>query len=193
MRLRILVFLFCVLPAFPLFAQPPTEYATLAERLAEYGRLTTDWDVEGLLDLTCPELFEIVPRHVLREQLCGLRSDENMTVTLHGFTVDEIGPFATERGSTYVPVSCHHGMTFDLLSTAYRAPEFARRLKRMLEKTYAEVHYDAAAHRMEVVAPKTLFAIHHAAAGQWFFVEYRPDNIALLDLLVPPVVRERFH
>lgn len=191
MRSRILFSCLCVLQSLFLFAQPAVDYAPLTDRLAEYGQLTMKGNVDGLLDLTCPELFEIVPRSLLRDQMSGLQSDENMAVIVHDFTVDHIGESITDQGTTYIPVACHHGITFVLRSEAYRSADFSDRLVRMLEKTYADVRFNTADFQIEVAAPKAMFAIRHAADGKWFFVEYRLENAALMDLLVPPVVREQ--
>lgn len=191
MRVRILFSCFCLLQSLFLAAQPPVDYAPLTDRLAEYGQLTMKGNVDGLLDLTCPDLFEIVPRNLLRDQMDGLQSDENMAVIFHDFTVDQIGESILDHGVTYVPLDCHHGITFVLRSEAYRSPDFSDRLIRMLEKTYADVRFNTADYQIEVVAPKAMFAIRRTANGDWFFVEYRPENAALMDLLVPPAVWEQ--
>ena len=175
-----------------LTAQTAVDYAPLADRLAEYGKLTMNWDIDGLLDLTAPELFEVVPRATLRQQMSGLLSDEDMRVTFHDFAADRIGEAVAYRGTTYAPVSCHFGLTFELLSERYRDPKFSGRMVRMLEKTYGRVAFDAARHRIEVYVPKELFAIQPAADAPWYFVEYRSDNAALMDLIIPAAVREQF-
>ena len=190
MRLRILVFLLCLLAGPGAYAQDTVDYAPLADRLATYGQLTMQWDIDGLLDLTVPDLFEIVPRATLREQMSGLQSDEHMRVTFHDFTIDRIGEAVTDFGASYAPVDFHHAITFELLSPEYRAADFAGRMVRMLEKTYPNVRYDAAKHRIDVNAAKSLYAIQAAPDAEWYFVEYRPENAALMDLLVPERVRE---
>jgi len=191
MRLQLLAFFFCAFSGLSLTAQSPVDYSPLAERLADYGQLTMAWDINGLLDMTAPGLFEIVPRATIREQMTGLQSDENMEVTFHDFIVDRIGEAVTLDGEAYVPISCHHGITFELKSERYRAPDFARRIVRMLEKSYHDVSFDDANHRIDVHVPKSMYAIRPGPASDWYFVEYRPENAALMDLLVPPAVREQ--
>ncbi|MEL7163652.1 MAG: hypothetical protein AAFN92_23035, partial [Bacteroidota bacterium] len=99
-----------------LTAQAPDPYSVIADRLAEYGRLTMEWNLDALLDLTDPELFEIVPRAVMRDQLSGLSSDENMEVRFADFTVDRIGELIAYDGIDYVPIDFHHGMCFTMKS-----------------------------------------------------------------------------
>lgn len=191
MRLQLLALFFCAFSGLSLMAQSSVDYSPLAERLADYGRLTMAWDIEGLLDMTAPGLFEIVPRATIREQMTGLQSDDNMEVTFHGFTIDRIGQAVSLDGAAYVPVSCHHDITFVLKSERYRTPDFALRIVRMLERSYHDVVFDDASHRIEVHVPKSMYAIRPGPASDWYFVEYRHENAALMDLVVPPAVREQ--
>lgn len=193
MNLRILISSLCVLAGLAISAQDTINYTPLADRLADYGQLTVAWDIDGLLDFTAPGLLEIVPRAALREQMTGLQSDDDMTVTFHDFFVDRIGEAVTLRGESFAPVTCHHGITFELKSDAYRAPVFAARMVRMLEKSYGDVRYDAATHRIDVRVEKTMYAIRRTPSAEWFFVEYRPENAGLMDLLIPPAVREQLN
>lgn len=188
---RLLVLFLVFFGGNSLSAQAEIDYTPLANRLADYGRLTMSWDIDGLLDMTVPELFEFVPQEVLRKQMEGLRSDEDMEVRLHNFTVDRIGEAVTQRGRTFVPITCHHNITFTLKSAAYRDAAFADRMLRMLEKSYPQVDFDPNNHAIEVMVNKSMFAIRSSAKEDWFFVEYRPENAALMDLLVPPSVREQ--
>lgn len=190
MRLRILFFCLCALSTLALPAQITVDYAPIADRLADYGKLTMAWDIDGLLDLTDPALLDVVPRSALREQMTGLQSDDDMAVTFHDFLVDRIGEAVSLRGETFVPLECHHGITFELKSVAYRDPDFAARMVRMLEKSYPDVHFDKANHRIDVRVTKAMFAIRRSPAADWYFVEYRPENVALMDLLVPAAVRD---
>lgn len=191
MRLRIFLFLLCLVNGLSLAAQTELDYTPLANRLADYGKLTMNWDIEGLLDMTAPALFDIVPRATIREQMYGLQSDEDMEVTFHDFIIDRIGKAVERQGEAFSPVECHHGITFKLRSERYRSPEFAGRMVRMLEKSYPEVRFDAANHVIEVMVPKSLYAIRASPSDDWYFVEYRPENAALMDLVVPPTVREQ--
>ncbi|MEM1358931.1 MAG: hypothetical protein AAGF89_12070 [Bacteroidota bacterium] len=187
-----------LLTAFLLFslllsAQVTDPYARIADRLAEYGRLTMNADLEGVLSFTDPELFEIVPKEVLYQQLAGLRSDENMQVVFSDFTVDNIGEVVSRDGVDYVPISFHHQLTFRMKSAEYREPEVLQRLARMMEKSYGSASVDEAAATVSLTARKSMFAIRRGVKKNWYFVEYRPENSAMVDLLVPPVVREQFN
>lgn len=162
----------------------------MANRLAEYGRQTMAWNVEGLLDLTDPQLFEIVPREVLVHQFNNLQSDENITIKVTDFTVDRIGEIVSSRGVDYAPVDFHHGITFRLVSATYCEPDNFQRVVRMLEKNYGKVSVDRATNVLKVTTHKSMFAIRRKEKGPWYFVEYRPQNASMIDLLVPAVVRE---
>lgn len=191
MLTRLFALLLCIFASVSLAAQPKIDYTPLANRLAEYGQLTMAWDIDGLLKMTVPALFEYIPEDLLREQMEGLLSDENMEVTVSAFTVDEIGEAVLQFGAAYVRIKCHHHITFQLRSPAYRAPDFVDRMIRMLEKSYPEVTYDPANHAIKVYVLKPMFAIRASEEAAWNFVEYRPENAALMDLLVPPTVREQ--
>lgn len=191
MRTRFFALLFVLFAGTSLAAQGDIDYTPLANRLATYGRLTMAWDIDGLLGMTVPDLFEFLPQDVLRQQMEGLRSDENMEVTFHNFTIDRIGEAVTQGQRAFVPVECHHNITFRLKSDAYRAPDFAARMVRMLEKSYPQVVFDPQNHAIEVMVDKSMFAIRASEKTDWYFVEYRPENAALMDLLVPPSVREQ--
>jgi len=175
-----------------LWGQAEVDYTPLAERLAEYGRQTMSWNTEALLDLTDPQLFEIVDREMMANQLEGLRSDQDMEVSFTNFTVDEIGSMVEYYDDTFVSLRIHHGITFRMLSPKYQAEPFMYRMKRMLQKNYGSVVIDAWDSTIKVIVKKSMFAIKRGATGPWCFVEYRPENAALMDLVVPPVVREQF-
>jgi hypothetical protein len=174
-----------------LSAQEEVDYSPLVDRLAQYARLTMNWEVDSLLDLTDPQLFEIVPREAVRNQLAGLSSDENLGVKFGEFTIDEIGEIVYYHDEAYSPIKCHQKIVFTLLSDKYKTPEFRHRMLRMLQKSHGSgsVRYNEAAQIISVVAEKSLFAIRRGKAATWNFVEYRPENAALLDLLLPPAVR----
>jgi hypothetical protein len=191
MRTRFLILLLSLFSSLAIIAQETIDYTPLANRLADYGRLTMSWDIDGLLDLTDPQLFDFFPRETLRQQMSGLASDENMEVTLHDFTVDRIGEAISQDQETFAPVDCHHGITFRMKSAEYQADSFFTRMTRMLEKSYGNVQVDLANHTIEVSVPKSMFAILRDHKNSWCFVEYRSENAALMDLLVPPAVRER--
>ncbi|MFK8164704.1 MAG: hypothetical protein AB8H12_19820 [Lewinella sp.] len=172
-------------------AQDTMDYSPLADRLAKYARLTMDWEVDSLLDLTDPQLFEIVPREAVRSQMAGLSSDEDLQVEFGEFTIDEIGEIVTHQTDAYSPIKCHQKIVSTLLSEKYKTPEFRQRMLRMLQKSHGtgSVRYNETTQSFSVVAEKSLFAIRRGKAAAWNFVEYRPENAALLDLLLPPAVR----
>ncbi len=167
------------------------DYNPLADRLAQYARLTMNWEVDSLLDLTDPQLFEIVPREAVRNQLMGLSSDEDLSIEFGEFTIDEIGEIVTYQSESYSPIRCHQKIVFTLLSEKYKTPEFRERMLRMLHKSHGSgsVRYNEKDQSILVIAEKSLFAIRRGKAADWYFVEYRPENAALLDLLLPPAVR----
>jgi hypothetical protein len=180
-----------VLLGTALSAQEEVDYSPLTDRLAQYARLTMNWEVDSLLDLTDPQLFEIVPREAVRNQLAGLSSDKDLSVKFGAFTIDEIGEIVTYRDEAYSPIRCHQDILFTLLSEKYKTPAFRQRMLRMLQKSHGSgsVRYNEKAQTISVVAEKSLFAIRRGKAADWYLVEYRPENAALLDLLLPPAVR----
>lgn len=172
-------------------AQTTTAYTQLAERLRAYGQKTMDWDIEGMLDMTVPELFSYVPREVLRTQMNSLRSDENMTVHFKDFTAGKIGPVVQYQSKSFAPITCRYRVVFELHSPEYRAPPFVEQMLQMLRQSYGNARY--LSDRMVIVTEtdKKMYAIRPADTAVWYFAEYRIDNAVLMDLLVPPVVREQ--
>ncbi len=189
--LRNCLIIFLLLAGTLVNAQSTPDYTPLAERLARYARLSMDWKIDSLLDLTDPQLFEIVPREAVWKQLTGFMSDENMSVIVKNFTIDEIGEIVGHHQDAYAPVKCHHQFEFHLESAEYREPAAQQRIVRMLRKRYGteNVRVSTPDHLIYVHVEKSMFAIRRGAAAQWYFVEYRPENAALLDLLLPPPVR----
>lgn len=189
--MRKLLFLFAFLLVAALPAQDSTAYAAIADRLATYAKRSMAWDVDGLLDLTDPELFEVIPRESMHRRLSGLRSDENMTVTVSDFTIDDIGEMVPYGKEAFVPITCHHRMSVTLNTAPYREKSFRDRLTRMLQKSHGsgKVRSGEAPHTLIVEVNKSMFAVRRGTTANWYFIEYRPDNAALLDLLLPPVVR----
>lgn len=188
--MRKLFFFLLILAATSLTAQDAA-YSAIADRLATYARCAMARNVEGMLDLTDPELFEVVPRPAMARQLHAFQSDENMAIEVRNFAIDEIGEIVTYHGEAFAPVSCHHQIVFKPLTAAYRTPEARSRLKKMLEKNFGagSVRQTGADQPLTVLVKKSMFAVRRASQGEWYFIEYRPDNAALLDLLLPPVVR----
>lgn len=180
-----------VLFSTALSAQKTFDYTPLTDRLAQYARLTMNWEVDSLLDLTDPQLFEIVPREAVRNQLTGLSSDKDLSVKFGAFTIDEIGEVVTYHDEAYSPIKCHQKIVFTLLSEKYKSLEYRQRMLRMLQKSHGSgsVRYNEEAQSITVIAEKSLFAIRRGRSADWYFVEYRPENAALLDLLLPPAVR----
>lgn len=189
-------FFFCFLLLFAapnLSAQTADDYTPIAERLAAYARQTMDWEIDSLLDLTDPELFEVIPRQAMRAQLAGLSSDEDMEVTFKDFTIDDIGEIVNYREDGFAPIKCHHRIEFRMRSDKCRAKDFQDRMARMLQKSYGKdrVRHNPEQGLITVNVVKSMFAIRRGKAAKWCFVEYRPENAALMDLLLPPVVREQ--
>lgn len=170
-------------------AQDSLDYTPLAERLADYARLAMARDVDGLLDLTDPALFEVIPRRFLRDHLTVAAADDRLSVRVTDYTIDSIGKLIDHEGATYAPVRCHHRLTYRLLQSD---AELRRRLARMLEKRYGPASRRPSDHPAELAAEvaTALLAVRRGT-GDWYFVEYRPENGALLDLVLPEAVRER--
>lgn len=147
--------------------------------------------VDSLLELTDPELFEVIPKAAVRSQLSGLAANENFRVVIDGFTFDRIGEVVSYRQQSFAPVSCHQHIVFYLLSPEFRSPQAKARMVRTLEKKHgaANVYAAAGAHTISVTAEKSLFAIRRSPQAPWKFIEYRAENAAILDLLLPPAVR----
>lgn len=174
-------------------AQAAADYTPIAERLADYARLTMDWEIDSLLDLTDPELFEVIPRDAMRAQLEGLSSDENMEVVFKDFTIDQIGEIVNYHEDGFAPIECHHRIEFRMLSAKYLDKKFQAEMVRMLQSNYGaeRIKHDAERGIITVAVVKSMFAIRRGKAADWCFVEYRPENAVLMDLLLPPVVREQ--
>jgi|GEM_PF-2926155 len=191
--LRLYPLFLLVVVASGLSAQATPDHSPLAGRLADYARLTMNWEIDSLLDLTDPELFEIVPRTAVRTQLAGLSSDDNIAITFRDFTIDNVGEIVNYQEDGFAPVSCHYGIEFRLLSEDYRAENFQRRMVRMLQKRHGndQVYHDSQRHVITVAAVKSLYAIRRGLDAKWCFVEYRRENVGLMDLLLPPAVRDR--
>lgn len=154
-----------------------------------------EWKVDSILEFIDPQLFDIVPRSVMRDQLVGLNADGNIDVRFRSFTVDEIGALVDDGEVVYVPINIHHEMVIRLLSSAYQSEDTRSRMQRMLEKRHGvtSVRYDTNRNTFFVQQHKRMFGIRRGATAPWYFVEYQPENVALLDLLVPPPVREKLN
>jgi hypothetical protein len=193
--LRIVVILLMLLFSPVLPGQRVDCYQEVARRLADYGRLTMEWKVDSMLEFTDPQLFEVVPRSVMREQLMGLNADGNIDVRFRSFTVDQIGALIPDEDVVYVPIKIHHEMIMRLLSISYQGEDMRNRLQRMLEKRHGpnNVRYDASRKAFFVQQHKRIFGVRRGPDAPWYFVEYQPENVALLELLVPPPVREKLN
>lgn len=193
--MRIIIAFSFLLITNGLFGQREDGYQEVARRLADYGRLTMEWKVDSMLAFIDPELFEIVPRSVMRNQLVGRNEDGNVDVSFRSFTVDEIGAMVSDGDVVYVPINIHHEMILRLLSPAYQEEEVCGRMQRMLEKRHgaSNVTYDTLRKTFFVQRHKRMFGIRRSPNALWYFVEYQPENVALLDLLVPPPVREKLN
>ena len=176
-------------------AQQEDCYQEVASRLADYGRLTMEWKVDSIMEFIDPQLFEIVPRSVMRDQLMGLNADGNIDVRFRSFTVDQIGKLVPDEEVVYIPINIHHEMVMRLLSPAYQGEEMRGRMQRMLEKRHGanNVKYDAVRKTFFVQQHKRIFGIRRTLSAPFYFLEYQPENVALLDLLMPPPIREKLN
>lgn len=185
-----LVLLLALFGAGHAYAQ--TTPAPLDERLADYLRLARTGQVDSLLDMTDPELFAVVPREQLRAGLAGTTADGDLSVRIAEFAVDDVAAPVGYRRDTFVTVAAHVWLVFELRAPAYRTPGVRDRVRRMLEKTYGPARVrQTGEFELRALVDKSLLAIRRGAGRPWFFVEYGTADAAVLDLLVPPAVRER--
>lgn len=190
--MRNLLFLLLLSAATGLSAQDPTDYSALSDRLADYARRSMDQDVPGLLDLTDPALFEVLPRELLAERLTAHSGDSPFTIRVTDYAIDHLGESIDYDGVRYAPVNCHHQLTYVLEPAAYADANLRHRLVRMLEKRHGagRVTTSAATRTITATVATTLLAVRRGEAP-WYFFEYRSDNVGLLDLILPAVVLER--
>ena len=173
-------------------AQPATDYADLADRLGRYARTAMDQDAPGLLDLTDPALFEIIPRELLQQQYAALSSTDRIRFEVKNYVVEEIGAVVHHGDTDYAPVRCRHQLICQPVAADFDNPNTRHRLLRLLQKNFGSdnVRTDEQRGLLLAEVEKTLFAIRRGD-NDWYFFEYRNDTAGLLDLVLPPAVRER--
>ena len=173
----------------------------LRARLTDYGRFTTEMQLDSLLDYIDPELFEIVDRPTMRATFALITENPDMDIRFRDFEIDRIGAVVDAEGDAFAPVTTRCLMSMRMTSEAYREPLFLESLASGLRRQYGtdRVRIDKERAIILVDLKKTIFAVRRAPRGRhtkslasWHFLEHNAANPELLDLLVPSEVRQQF-
>lgn len=188
MSVRLPLFLCFILFSLITTAQQSAEQQAIATRLAEYGRLTTEWKIDSLLEFIEPKMFEIVPRETMVQTFESVMADENMAIRFGDYQIKSISEPIDEAGTLYAPVEYGITVKMEMLSEDYQEADFMEMMASMMP---GESAIDTASHLLTFRQDKMMFAIKHAPDEPWYFIEYKTDNIGMMDMLIPPAVRVR--
>lgn len=187
MKLRkISILLALVLSAFQGFAQEYTKEILRATE--EYMEVNQKLDVDGIMEMVYPKIFEIVPKEAFKMQYKQLFDSEEMTIGFGDFAIKEVLDKTVEyQGEVFGVVRYNFGMTMKFADNS--ADEF---ILAAFEEEYGEdnVSYDKQTSTFGLNVDSEMFVIKNT--GKWYFIENKPELEAILGQLIPETVRAAF-
>jgi hypothetical protein len=187
MKLRkISILLALVISAFQGFAQEYTKEILRATE--EYMEVNQKLDVDGIMEMVYPKIFEIVPKEAFKMQYKQLFDSEEMTIGFGDFAIKEVLDKTVEhQGEVFGVVRYNFGMTMKFADNS--ADEF---ILAAFEEEYGEdnVSYDKQTSTFGLNVDSEMFVIKNT--GKWYFIENKPELEAILGQLIPETVRAAF-
>jgi hypothetical protein len=194
-RLLSILFLLLLLGcALPLYAQSSTHRQVRA-RFDRFARFTKALQADSILAYTYPKLFQLVPREAVKANLAKAGEEEDLRIEMGALRLDSISRSVfTHDGEAFALIYYRAPMTVTLLGETYRNKEIYDKIGRQFAAEFGIENLTGDRDRYQYVidAPKRLFAIRRRPGGNWYFLEYHPDNLVLLDALLDQAVRQHF-
>lgn len=177
-----------LLERFP--AQPD-----LAKRLWFFLEAMTQEDYDGILLLTYPAIFDVVPKAVMREKIMASFDDDETSIAIDSFEIDDIGPLLAYDAGHYVQVFYTALMSLRLQEDAEadeeRRQERKAFLLRMFKAFYGDgnIWYEENTGRYCIYHKKSVIGILDDRSPQWTFLSYQPGSE--LDRFIPSEVLDQ--
>lgn len=158
------------------------EHPDLSKRLYFFLEAMMKEDYDGIMLLTYPAIFDVVPKAVMREKLMATFEGDETTIAIDSFEIDSIGAVIEHNTSRYVQVFYTSLMALHLVEeegdSEERKQERKAFLLRMFKAFYGEenIWFEATTGRYCFYQQKSVIGILNDRSPQWTFLSYSPGS-----------------
>jgi hypothetical protein len=171
------------------------DHPDLSKRLYFFLEAMMEEDYDGILLLTYPAIFDVVPKSVMREKLMATFEGDETTIAIDSFEIDDIGSVLQFDAGQYVQVFYTALMSLHLHEDEEgdeeRKQERKTFLLRMFKAFYGEenIWFEVTTGRYCFYQQKSVIGILNDRSPQWTFLSYQPGSE--LDRFIPSIVLEQ--
>ena len=155
----------------------------LNKRLCFYLEALAAADFDGILLLTYPGIFDVVPKELLREKIMDTFQGDETEMSIDSFEIDQVGKLWQHQQGQYVQVDYTVLISMRMKEEEYDDPvrqqerhEFLLRMFRAFyggEKAWYNPETDCYCFYQQ----KSMVAIQDALSPQWTFLAYEQDEL----------------
>lgn len=182
-------FALCLVFAIGIQSKAQTD-AKLMERLNEVLQATRDMNLEKILDMTYPKLFNIAPREAVGEAMKAAYDSEEFSTTLDSIKIEKIFPVFTLDQAQYVKI--YHSMLMRMkFKEEIDSASVAEMLPLMEEGFGAgKVRFDKKSNTFVITDLAEMVAIKDEYAKEWCFVNYDAESEMVTMLFSAEVIEK---
>ncbi len=198
---------------FPLLFQAQTTWdkAGVQQMLDAYFEKLEKKDMVGTLDYIHPQLFELVPRKILEEQIANTFADPSMNLGMHDYAMKGISKLKMKEGISYGRVDYSFIMEVQLLNDeeeeveqeeveeeGYEDEDESEEgkdafMQAMFEAQYGKdnVSYEEETRTFLIAVESSMFVIGDPAIGEWKMIENKIGAEELLLKILPQKIYKK--
>lgn len=162
----------------------------LQERLNLVMQATRNMDIEKILDLSYPKLFELAPREAVAEAMKAAFETEEFSTTLDSVNVTKVFPAFTVENGQFAKIT--HSMLMRMRFKEEIDSASLEEMMPLMEDGFGKgnVRFDKANNTFVVKDNSELVAVKDEHSAEWTFVNYEPES-ELAALLFSDAVIEK--
>lgn len=135
-------------------------------------------DYDGVLLLTYPGIFEVVPKKLLREKIISSFDDEETSMSIDSFEINKIGQLINHDAGRFVQVDYTTLMSMRMKERERDEEKEQERIAfmlRMLKAFYGQGNcwFDETTHCFCFYQQRAMVGIEDAKSPQWTFMTYQ--------------------
>jgi len=168
------------------------EIPELNKRIVYFLQSMAGEDYDGILLLTYPGIFDMVPKKILREKIASTFQSEDMAITMDVFDINYISKAIVAEDGRYVRVDytllmslkIKEDLTLDEERRAEKKELFLKSFKVAYGKNqfwFEELTQSYCFHKKN-----SMIAIENEKSPQWTFLTYQPG--AAMEMFIPKSV-----
>ena len=149
----------------------------LKSRIDKYMQATRMLEVDRILDLTYPRLYEMAPRSQLRKALESVFANDMMNLEIDSMSVDEVFPVFTLKNGQYCKLNYSFVMRMGFKNDT-AGLSIARKVLPSVKKKYGadNVRIDEEFGGLAISRSSSMAAIKNSYSKDWTFMEIKKDD-----------------